>query len=182
MRGTGGTAGGMKIALIGFMGAGKSMAGRILAARLGLAFADLDREIEKAAGRSVPAIFESDGEAGFRLLECRCLRDFVRERDGFVLACGGGIILLPENRDLLKNECVTVWIDVPREELLGRLEASGGGRPLLAGGAAARKAADLLEARLPLYRECAAVTYSWKEGETAAETASRIASMLGSGV
>lgn len=171
----------MNIALIGFMGAGKSMAGRLLASRLRLAFADLDREIEKKAGKSVPAIFESEGEAAFRMMESRALKGFLREKDGFVLACGGGIVILPENRDLLKNGCVCVWIDVPPKELSRRLEGSGG-RPLLAGGDAARKADELLEARLPLYRECASIIYSWREGETADRTASRIAAMLGSGV
>ena len=90
------------IFLVGFMGAGKSTVGRILAEHLGRPFIDLDAEISREAGRAVAKIFAEDGEEAFRALESDELQRIV-ERPPSVVACGGGIVLRDENRRLMKD-------------------------------------------------------------------------------
>ena len=79
----------MKFVLVGFMGSGKTTVGRLLAERLGVPFADADEEIERAAGRTIPAIFEADGEPAFRELEAAAIARLL-DGDAGVLALGGG--------------------------------------------------------------------------------------------
>src|SRR5690606_38247935 len=91
------------------MGVGKSTVGRRLANRLGLPFADGDDEIERAAGMSVSEIFATMGEAAFREGEARVMRRLL-EGPRMVLATGGGAVLNPETRELLKANAVMVWL------------------------------------------------------------------------
>jgi shikimate kinase len=143
------------VAFIGYMGSGKTTVGRSLADRLGRRFVDLDDEIERRADRSIPHIFASSGELHFRDLKHRALRDVLSRNDAPVVSCGGGVVVRPENRSLLR-EARTVFL----EEDLGVLFARtrGAGRPLRGGGM------DEFERRyrerLPLYRECAAFAVS----------------------
>jgi shikimate kinase len=143
------------VALIGYMGSGKTTVGRSLADRLGRSFVDLDDEIERRADRSIAHIFATSGEAHFRDLEHRALRETLSRSDEPVVSCGGGVVVRPENRVLLKR-ARTVFL----EEDLGVLFARtrGSGRPLRGGGM------DEFEMRyrerLPLYRECASHTVS----------------------
>lgn len=102
---------GRKIALIGFMGSGKSCIGKVLASRLAVSFMDTDEEIERVSARSIREIFESEGEAAFRKLEEEILSGLGRRGDDFVLSCGGGIVMSPANRMLLASAYDTVWID-----------------------------------------------------------------------
>ena len=90
------------IFLIGLMGAGKSTIGKQLARELGKDFRDSDSEIEKRTGVSIDVIFDIEGEPGFRRRETGMLRELVEKR-GIVLATGGGAVLAPENRQLLRD-------------------------------------------------------------------------------
>jgi shikimate kinase len=137
--------------LVGMPGSGKSTVGRELAGRFGVPFVDLDVEIERTTGRSVPEIFAADGEAAFRALEAKALVEASRE-DPAVVACGGGIVLEPANRITLRNTGHCVFLDVPLEVLRRRVPPAHD-RPLI------RREGDLeelLAAREALYREFAA--------------------------
>ena len=114
----------LNIALIGMPSSGKSTLGRALAERLGKRFVDLDEEIVKADGRSIPDIFAAEGEAGFRKLEAAQTARFARENRQ-VISCGGGVVKDPANLRALHANGIVLVIDRPLEDLL-----VGGGRPL----------------------------------------------------
>ncbi len=137
-----------RIFIVGFMGAGKSSVGECLAREIGYRFLDLDREIEQESGHSVAAIIRDDGEAVFRRLEAAALRRAASLSD-VVVACGGGTLSLPENRELIARTGFSVWLDAPLDIMLDRCRG-GGHRPLL--GERARMEA-LLSSRLPAYRQ-----------------------------
>lgn len=118
------------IFLIGPMGAGKTSIGRRLAERFGLGFVDLDHAIEQATGADIPLIFEHEGEAGFRARESRQL-ELASGMHCIVLACGGGIVLAADNRNLLKQRGFVVYLDIDVDEQLRRLRRDRS-RPLLA--------------------------------------------------
>lgn len=140
------------IFLIGFMASGKSSAGRLLAERLGRPFVDLDERIETAEGATVPELFGRGGEAGFRAAEREALLAVVEEAPS-VVACGGGVVLLPENRATLRLHGTVVLLDVSSDEAVRRL-GKGEGRPLLAGDPE-ETARRLMAERGPLYRSAA---------------------------
>jgi len=108
--------------LVGMPGSGKSSAGRALAEMLGLPFVDLDDEIERAAGRSIPEIFQEQGEPRFRELEREALE---RAASGprCVVACGGGVPLREDNRALMRSTGTVVALDVPVKRLWTRVAA-----------------------------------------------------------
>ena len=143
--------GGRNLYLIGMMGSGKSSTGRPLAQRLGYGFVDADGVLEKLAGRPIPQIFESDGEQGFRALERQVLQA-IGQRHSLVVATGGGVITQPENWGVL-HQGIVIWLAPEREQLLARLHADPGARPLLQGSDPAASLDALLEARTPLYAE-----------------------------
>lgn len=120
-----------KVFLIGFMGAGKSSSGRYVANRLAKPFFDLDDEIEKWSGKSIPEIFESSGEEAFRKMERECLERFLRRENGFVMACGGGTPCYFDNMELMNKAGLTVWLDLPPGMLARRLKTAKKDRPLL---------------------------------------------------
>ncbi|MGI8786064.1 MAG: shikimate kinase [Acidobacteriota bacterium] len=135
------------IFLIGFMGAGKTTAGRLLAQRLGLPFIDSDQRIEAGEGSTVPAIFRERGEVAFRDLETSTLRGLSSEPDS-VVALGGGTIESAANRKLLQELGSTVWLDIPLEEI--RLRGlDGQSRPLFRD---SEQVDELYRRRLPLYQ------------------------------
>ena len=141
----------MIVYLVGMPGAGKTMVGQELAARLGVPFVDLDVEIERAAGTSVGRIFADEGEAAFRAREAAALVE-AGGQDPAVVACGGGVVLEPANRITLRATGTVVFLDVPIEQLRERVRPAPD-RPLV------REEGDLerlFEAREPLYREFAA--------------------------
>jgi shikimate kinase len=146
------------IALIGLMGAGKSAVARVLGERLGVSVADLDGMIEATEGCSVAELFERAGEAWFRRRESELLAEAIRSGVQ-VVACGGGVVLDPERRRLLRERCRVVWLEISPETAAARLEAAGGDagsvRPLLAGRPARERLETLLRERAPLYAEAA---------------------------
>lgn len=139
----------MRVYLTGFMGAGKTTVGRLLAAEFDCSFVDLDRAIEAAAGRSVKAIFDAAGESGFRRLEADALRrtaDFAH----CVVATGGGTPLAAANRRWMRQHGVMVWLAADFESLSRRV-GTGGERPLWGDTGRAR---TLFYSRLEDYGDC----------------------------
>jgi thiamine-phosphate pyrophosphorylase len=122
---------GRHVYLIGFMGAGKSTLGPLVARALGRPFVDLDREIERRAGAVVADLFAARGEPHFRRLERRALREVSRGRDA-VVALGGGALGSPANAARIRRTGVRVWLDAPVAVLRRRCLAPGAPeRPLL---------------------------------------------------
>jgi shikimate kinase len=112
------------------MAAGKSTVARALGRRLDWRVEDIDDRIEAREGRSVASIFARDGETYFRSVERSVLVDLLPLRHA-VVATGGGTFVDPENRALINRDGLSVWLDVPLEELISRLPADGR-RPLAA--------------------------------------------------
>ena len=141
------------IFLVGLMGAGKTSVGRLLARRLGKTFYDCDQEIERATGVRIPVIFEIEGEAGFRARERRMLGELAR-RSGVVLATGGGAVLAPENRALLKAHGTVVYLRASPHDLWQRTRHDRN-RPLLQSDDPMATLVRLYDERDALYREVA---------------------------
>lgn len=139
--------------LIGPMGAGKTTIGRRLAELLGLAFFDLDHEIETRSGATIGLIFELEGEVGFRKRESELLDEF-SALDRVLLATGGGAVLAPDNRRRLRERGFVVYLETTVEQQLRRL-ARDRQRPLLAAPDRRERLLALAAAREPLYREIA---------------------------
>ena len=138
------------MAIVGYMGSGKTTVGRALAHALRREFVDLDRAIVKEAGKGIPEIFAEHGEEHFRDLEHKALLDALNDRTPSVVACGGGIVVRPENRALLRD-VTTVFLREDTDVLYHRTR--GPGRPLRA---ASREEFELrYKERLPFYREVA---------------------------
>jgi shikimate kinase len=138
------------IALVGLMGAGKSSIGRRLAHALNLPFRDADEEVERAAARSIPDIFEELGEAAFRDGERRVIARLLDEPP-HVLATGGGAFMNPETRALIGKKAVSVWLKADMEVILRRVSRRSD-RPLLAGDEDPRVVLERLAAeRYPIY-------------------------------
>jgi shikimate kinase len=138
------------VAIVGYMGSGKTTIGRVLARSLGWDFVDLDREISLRDRRAIPEIFEISGEEHFRDLEHRALLDAFDGKRRRVVACGGGIVERPENRERLAG-VPTVFLREDVGVLFGRTRDAR--RPLRA---ASREGFERrYERRLPLYEEVA---------------------------
>lgn len=121
------------LVLIGLMGAGKSTVGARCATVLERPFVDTDRLVEVNAGMTVAEIFETRGEPAFRALERSVVADVSASPEPLVIACGGGVALDPDNRRVLREHGVVVWLRADAQEL-GRRVGSGAGRPLLQNG------------------------------------------------
>jgi shikimate kinase / 3-dehydroquinate synthase len=143
------------VALIGFMGAGKSTLGAEIAQRLGRRLLDLDREIAQSARQTIPELFEQRGEIQFRVLEAEATIQALEHERPAVLALGGGAVETPRIRRALSEHALTVWIDVDPVTAWGRV--GGSGRPLARDEDSFRA---LHERRRPLYEECADVEAS----------------------
>jgi shikimate kinase len=117
------------IFLVGFMGAGKSTVGRLLAERLGYDFFDLDEIIEKQAGRGIREIFRDSGEPEFRRLEGEAIGSLAKLNSA-VVALGGGAYVPKENREIVGRIGKTVWLDCPLEICLSRVGGDRA-RPML---------------------------------------------------
>jgi shikimate dehydrogenase len=145
------------VALIGFMGAGKSSVGRALAKKMGKVFVDVDRLIEKKAGKSINRIFAEDGEPAFRELEKSATFE-VSSKGGQVIACGGGVVLNMKNTEVLKKTSVVIYLKASEEAIHKRISSGRNKRPLLAGKNGPGAIEVLMANRHPLYEQAADFT------------------------
>ena len=157
--------------LVGFMGAGKSTVGHLVAEQLGRPFVDLDARIEQASGRPVTELFETDGEEAFRALETEAL-DALAGATPSVVACGGGVVVRNANRATLKRLGYVIFLRVSAGETLARV-GDDETRPLLSGAGGLLAATALLEAREALYTAVADATVD-TVGRNAEEVALRV--------
>ena len=165
------------VVLIGFMGTGKTSVGRLLAARLGCAFHDLDRKIEEKHGMSIPAMFREHGESYFRAREKEAVRA-AAQRANLVIATGGGTVKDPENVTLLRRRGILVALTADVDTILQRT-ATRGRRPVLDhADAGDRRAAvmQLLAERRHIYED-ADITVD-TSGRSPLEVAERILQAL----
>ena len=142
-----------RLFLVGPMGAGKTTVGKKLAEVSGLCFVDSDHEIEARTGVDIPYIFEKEGEAGFRRRESLAI-DELTQREGIVLATGGGAVLCAENRQHLHSRGFVVYLHACLEQQTARTERCEN-RPLLAVGDRRETLQRLFAERDPLYRAVA---------------------------
>jgi len=143
----------VRIALVGLPGGGKSTVGRQLARRLRLSFVDSDAVIEQRLGCSIRSFFEREGEAAFRDIEQAVIAELVQQPD-CVLATGGGAVLQPANREVLRSQATVVYLRSSPDELYRRLRHDTQ-RPLLQVADPLAKLKELYRQRDPLYRETA---------------------------
>ncbi len=137
------------IVLVGFMGAGKSVCGRLLARRLGRCFIETDDLIVSGEGRSIPEIFREAGEARFRELEAETIES-LKLKSGEVIATGGGMPCREGRMELLRELGTVVWLDGDVRELHARASRIGN-RPMLEGRSMA-EVEELYRSRQPYYR------------------------------
>lgn len=152
------------VVLVGMMGAGKTTVGREYARRHGLRFIDCDHELEARTGVSVTTIFEIEGECGFRRREAQLLDELLHESQ-LVLATGGGIVLAPENRAVLRERGVVVYLNVPTQVLWERTR-NDRNRPLLQVPNPRERIENLYAQRDPLYREVADIIVDGGRGNS----------------
>ena len=143
------------IALVGLMGAGKTTIGRLLARAFGRQFVDSDHEIEARTGVKVPVIFEIEGEQGFREREAQIIAELT-QRDGIVIATGGGAVLNPDSRRALHGTGVVIYLHAQPADLWQRTRHDQN-RPLLRAANPQARLTELYVLRDPLYRETAHV-------------------------
>jgi shikimate kinase len=135
--------------LIGFMGSGKTQVGRLLARSLHVPFVDLDESIARDAGCGIPDLFAREGEDGFRRREHEALKRSLQP-GGRIVSCGGGIIVRPENRDLLLAQPHVYCLRVSAESVLKRV-GNDPNRPLLHGADPLTRIRELQQQRAPWY-------------------------------
>ncbi len=166
------------ICLIGYMGSGKTTVGRLVSERLGLNFTDTDRMITEREARSIPDIFENDGEAYFRQLEAGLVRELAGDA-GFrntVISTGGGIVLSAENRAGLKRLGTVIYLRARADSLYERVK-NDTGRPLLKTEDIAGRIKEMLKERSPMYEEAADIIIDTDELD-AEETAAALIGIL----
>jgi shikimate kinase len=121
----------MKIFFIGFMGSGKTHWGKLVSEKLGLPFFDLDEQIISHEERSIPAIFATEGEEYFRLVEKDILHIITESHENFVMACGGGTPCFFNNIEYMNVSGTSIWINTPADVIYQRLIKEKESRPLV---------------------------------------------------
>ena len=145
------------IALIGFMGVGKTAVGKALAEKLRRKFVELDSLIEQEVGKSIPDIFQQDGETAFRELEVEVTKEVSNDKN-LVIACGGGVVLNQINIDRLRQQSRIVYLTASPGIILKRVANEEGQRPLLKAASRALNIRELLNLRKPFYERAADIT------------------------
>ena len=155
----------MIVTLIGYRGCGKSSVGPVLAELLNCTCVDSDDEVEARAGKSIAAIFAEDGESVFRKMETEVLAHLF-SKPNHIIAAGGGAVLAEVNRQRMRQAGPVVWLNVSAETLASRIygdSASPTRRPSLTGKSIEEEVAEVLQNRLPLYRDAATITVAADE-------------------
>jgi shikimate kinase len=143
------------IVLIGFMGSGKTTVGRELHQRLGYPLTDTDRSIEEKMGKKITEIFKEEGESAFRDFETLQLLELSKPTETrHIISTGGGVVIRPENRSLLRKLGYVVWLHAPEDVIFERTSRNQD-RPLLNHLDARERISHLLVEREPWYREAA---------------------------
>ena len=145
------------VALIGLRGAGKSTLGKILAKKIGWNFVELNKEIERQNGLSVPEIIALYGQEGFRRMEQTALNQLLARKELMVLATGGGIVSEPLTFELILSSFYTIWLKAEPEEHMARVRSQGDLRPMADDRSAMAELRNILVSREPLYSRAAAV-------------------------
>lgn len=167
------------IALVGMMGAGKSSIGRRLAASMDVPFFDADSEIEAAAGRTIPEIFQEYGEAAFRDCERKVISRLL-EGPPHVLATGGGAFMSEQTRARIREMGISVWLKAPIDVLLARVKRKDN-RPLLNAGDQRETLERLLQERTPTYAE-ADIHFDCEDGPHSAAVDDLLAQLIARGI
>ncbi|HTW08797.1 MAG TPA: shikimate kinase [Acidimicrobiales bacterium] len=169
-----------RLFLVGMMGAGKSSVARSLVARTGWPSVDTDKLVEQAAGMTVPDLFREAGEDAFRAAESRAVAEAAAMPEPVVVSVGGGAVLRPENRDVMRVAGTVVWLRARPSTLAVRV-GRGEGRPLLAavGPDSSLEAvlAGISASRDSLYQEAAMLVID-VDGLSAAQTADAVLAQL----
>jgi shikimate kinase len=165
--------------LIGPRGSGKTTIARLLAERLGWDWADADDMLEARYSKSIRAIFAEEGEASFRDKEATVLAE-LGDRRRCVVSTGGGVVMRPANRKLLRASGHVVWLTADAETLWRRLQDDDGERRPALGVGGRAEVEDVLGVRQPWYEECAHLTVR-TEGKTPEALAEEIALIVQSG-
>lgn len=139
--------------LVGMMGSGKTTIGRTLARHLGKVFVDSDEEIQQRTGVTITHIFDIEGETGFRQREAAAIRNLVG-RDNMVLATGGGAVLTEQNRAMLKQNGIVIYLKASVHDLWQRTRHDRS-RPLLQAADPHAKLTELHHQRDPIYQQVA---------------------------
>ena len=138
------------LVLVGFMAAGKSTIGRLLARELELPFIDTDREIEKEMGCTIPTIFRDHGDPEFRRIERELIARIVVPEPQ-VVSIGGGAFMDAQTREILNRRALTIWLDAPFDVVVSRLSEPAA-RPV-ASGKTPEEIRQLWEQRRPFYEQ-----------------------------
>lgn len=153
-----------RVALVGLRGAGKTTLGSALAAEMQVPFVELDREIEREAGISLPEVFLLYGQAGYRRIERHCLERMIDARTEAVMTVGGGIVAEPDTYNMLLLNFFTVWVKASPDEHMARVIAQGDLRPMQGNAEAMADLQRILDTREPLYRKADATLDTTGEG------------------
>jgi len=140
------------IILTGFMGTGKTTLGRLLAERIGYKFIDTDAQIEKQVGQTISELFRTEGEAAFRKLESELVEQLA-QKEGLVIATGGGLVLNPKNVAVLSKTGQIICLTAGSEEILARVSKQQDVRPLLQEKDPQAKIIELLQQRDSVYQQ-----------------------------
>lgn len=169
----------IKILLIGFMGSGKSAVGKVLAQKLGIGFVDLDEVLEQESGTSIPTMFATVGESGFRAVESHTAKRILSRPGSEVVSAGGGLPVFGANRTMIRNtNTLVVALDAPFSTLWERISTGpAGSRPKANGGEGSTEA--LYHQRRPIYRSFCDYSVESKSDNTPAQTAELVLQGLG---
>lgn len=163
---------GQIISLAGFMGCGKSSAGKSLSSLMHIPFVDLDKYIEERARATIPEIFETKGNDFFRELEHNCLMELLsKDGESFILALGGGTPCREDNLEAICKHTFCVYLRASEQELTRNLEGTQNSRPMLK----SSSIKSLLDQRIPYYNKVAHIIID-VDGMNEDEVASKILS------
>ena len=159
------------------MGCGKSSVGRELSKLLCCPFMDLDDMIEEKAGRTIPEIFTTDGEAVFRQMELDALQETTAQEGTLVLALGGGTVMTPECAEIVRKRTTCIYLRASIGTLISHLEGEAEGRPMLKGESLRTRIEELMDLRSATYEKAAHIIID-TDGKSIEALASEIADTI----